>query len=708
MTTPAHPSAEAARPGALSTTQLEDLIRHARVLPLDIVQAKGNGHAGTAVSLTPLLTVLHAHHLRHDPQDPGWRWRDRFILSCGHASLALYLQLFLWGYGLEMEDLAAARRLGSLTPGHPERGMTPGVEMSTGPLGQGIAAAVGAAMEERRIRELLTPGESIDRSPLGHRTWCMVSDGDLSEGISSEAAALAGRAGLPGLIVIWDDNGITIDGTTSISTVEDVTARFEACGWRTLELDDAEDLQATERVLLEATHPGPADTRPVFLRVRTRIGHPMPVVGGTPAAHAGPVGDSEIAATRTALGLDPHHSFDMPEALLSAARTHARERGAHVRSSAETRLARWRDTHQESAALLDRLSCRGLPSGWEQALPDFGDQTSLATRSASGKILAALSPIMPELWGGSCDLSGSTSTVLPGDDDFTPEHAGRTIRFGIREHAQAAALSGMNLSGLTRPFGSTYLIFSDYQRPAIRLAALMGLPSLFIWTHDSLAVGEDGPTHQPVEQLASLRAVPGMSVVRPCDAWETRAAWREILHKDSGPVGLVLSRQGLPVLTGHRKAIDEGTSRGAYILADFPQDTARTPTASGAAHRVVLLASGSEVHVALSAREALRTRDVSARVVSVPCMEWFTQQPASYRDQVLPPDLRARVSVEAGVPQPWGGLVGIDGASIGVEEFGHSGDGPTQLATAGFTAQNVCEVALQVLDGLGRGVTGRE
>lgn len=676
---------------------LQDLIRHARVLPLDVVEAKGNGHAGTAVSLTPLLTVLCSRHLRHDPGSPEWLVRDRLILSCGHASLALYVQLFLWGYGLEMGDLRSARRLGSRTPGHPERGVTSGVEMSTGPLGQGIAAAVGAAMEERRIREMLTPGESIDESPLGHRTWCVVSDGDLSEGVSSEAAALAGRVGLPGLVVLWDDNAITIDGPTSISTVENVPARFSACGWRVIELENSEDLDAIDRTLDDAARVREGDARPVFVRVRTRIGYPMPHVGGTSAAHAGPVGSEEVSATKRILGLDEKGVFEMPSELLQAARRHARARGFRIHREADRCLQRWRDRDEEGAGLLDRLVEHRLPKGWEASLPDFSGNGTLATRSASGRILAGISPVLPELWGGSCDLSSSTAVTIPGDDDFTPDKAGRTIHFGIREHAQAAALSGMCLSGLTRPFGSTYLVFSDYQRPAIRLAALMGLPSLFIWTHDSLAVGEDGPTHQPVEQVSSLRTVPGLSVVRPADAWETRAAWKHVLEDRSGPVGLVLSRQALPVLDSYREEIEDGVARGGYVLADFPSGSA-----AAARHReqVILLATGSEVHVALDARDRLASMGVSARVVSVPCLEWFTRQPNAYRDAVLPPQIRARVSLEAGVDQAWGSLVGLDGASVSVEHFGHSGDGQEQLDRAGFTADHVCRVCDGVLDRL--------
>ncbi len=697
-------------PEGLPTSLEQDLIRHARVLPLDVVEQKGNGHAGTAVSLTPLLTALYARHLRHDPAEPLWPGRDRFILSCGHASLALYVQLFLWGYGIGMADLRDTRRLGSLTPGHPERGVTPGVEMSTGPLGQGFAAAVGSAMEERRVGELLAPGGAPEDNPLGHRTWCLVSDGDLSEGISAEAAALAGRVGLPRLVVLWDDNGITIDGSLARSTIEDFPARFIAAGWRVLTLGNTEDPEEVDRILVEVCRRDPGDTRPTFVRVRTRIGHPMPNIGGTPRAHAGPVGAEEVQRTKALLGLDPSKSFDMPGELLEAARRHGLERGRRLRGDWEREVAAWRRRDPRAGTLLDRLVARRLPEGWRSSVPGFPER-DLATRVASGRILAGLGEVLPELWGGSCDLSSSTSTVLPDGGDFTPEYAGSTVHFGIREHAQAAALSGMALSGLTRPVGSTYLVFSDYQRPAIRLSALMGLPTVFIWTHDSLAVGEDGPTHQPVEQIASLRTVPGLSIVRPADAWETAASWERILGLSEGPVGLVLSRQSLPVLAGEQKTIARGVPRGAYALADFPCGTAGDGAVARAGDgptqgndgmtapdlRVLILASGAEVHVALGARRLLADAGVPARVVSVPCLEWFEAQPEGYREEVLPRSVRARVSVEAGVSQPWGRLVGADGASVSVEGFGRSGDGAQQLADAGFTPEHVADVCLDTL-----------
>ena len=667
-----------------------DIIRHARVIPLDVVQAKGNGHAGTAVGLTPLLTTLYNHHLRHNPAHPDWVARDRFILSCGHTSLSLYLQLFLSGYGLEMSDLQAARKLGSITPGHPERGVTPGVEMSTGPLGQGLCAAVGVAMAERRVREMLTPGQSLDESPFGYRTWCLASDGDMFEGISSEAAALAGTVGLPGLIVLWDDNGISIDGPTSISTQEDVAGRFASAGWRVLEIGDAENTAAISQALHAACEPD-SQARPTFIRVRTRIGNPMPTVGGTSKAHAGAVGADEIAATKQILGLDPHESCSMPQPLLEASREWARRRGAELEEKWERGYATWRSNNAAGAKLFDRLASQALPKEWDAELPDFTEQT-LATRVASGQVLTSLVTAIPEIWGGSCDLSGSTSTDCGGVlEPFTRVHAGRSVYFGIREHAQAATLSGMCLSGLTRPFGSTYLAFSDYQKPAIRLASIMKLPSIFIWTHDSLAVGEDGPTHQPVEQIATLRAVPGFSVIRPGDAWETRAVWTRIVSRRDGPVGLVLSRQNLPVLHEYRDIVAQGAQRGGYVLADFPSDSQP---------QVILIATGSEVHVALKARELLAHSGISARVVSMPCVEWFEAQNQKYRDSVLPPLLRARVSVEAGIGAPWGAYVGLDGACVSVEQFGQSGDGAVQLADAGFTADHVSAVATRIVNQL--------
>lgn len=663
--------------------QDERVVAHARVLPLDVVQANGAGHAGTAVSLTPALYVLFQEVLRHDPHDPGWLGRDRFVLSAGHASLALYVQLYLSGYGLELADLRRTRALGSRTPGHPERGVTPGVETSTGPLGQGLGHAVGMAMAARRTRALLDPAALAGESLFDVRVWCLVSDGDLQEGVSHEVAALAGRLGLDDLVVLWDDNRISIEGDTALATVEDTPRRFAAYGWRVLDVPDAEDPALLRQVLEEATAGRGA---PTLVRLRTRIGHPMPTVGGTAAAHAGAPGPSEVAATKTLLGLDPEATFAMPDDLLAHARR-VGERGAAARRAWADRLEAWRASEPERAALLERLEAGRLPGGWADALPRFEVGATVATRVASSHALAALAGVLPELWGGSADLADSTGLAVPGWSDFLPDARGdgRQVHFGIREHAMAAALTGVALHGLTRGVGSTYLVFSDYLRPALRVAALMGLPVTLVLTHDSLAVGEDGPTHQPVEQLWSLRTVPGVAVVRPADARETVAAWRVLLERPpsaSGPVALALSRQGLPVLDVPEAEVLEGVRRGAYVVADVD------------APDVVLLATGSEVALALAAQAELADRRVAARVVSAPCLEWFEAQDRAYRDEVLPPRVRARVAVEAGVEQGWYRYVGLGGRVVGVTTFGASGEGSRVLAEAGVDVAAVVDAAL--------------
>jgi len=676
-----------------SSPEDERTVAHARVLPLDVVQANGGGHAGTAVSLTPALYVLFQELLRHDPACPDWSGRDRFVLSAGHASLALYLQLYLSGYGIEMADLRQTRKLGSITPGHPERGLTPGVETSTGPLGQGFANAVGLAMAARRTRTLLDPAAAPDTSPFDSRVWCLASDGDLQEGLSHEAAALAGRLALANLTLIWDDNRISIEGDTSLAVVEDTAARFAAYGWHVLDVPDGEDPARVRQALTQATS---ETTRPVFVRLRTRIGHPMPTVGGTAGAHAGAPGPDEVAATKELLGLDPHQSFAMPADLLAHARR-VGDRGAAAHAAWDEALARWRTEHPERSALLDRLTARALPAGWEQALPQFGAGTTVATRVASAHVLAALADVLPELWGGSADLAESTGTLVPEWEDFLPTDAGssprtravdgRQVHFGIREHAMAATLNGIALHGLTRAVGSTYFVFSDYMRPAVRLAALMRLPVTLIWTHDSVAVGEDGPTHQPVEHLWAARSVPGLAVVRPADARETVAAWRALLERAAGPTALVLSRQGLPVLDLAEQQVLDGTRRGAYVIAG-PE---------GADPDVVLIATGSEVHLALAARTELAKRGVAARVVSAPCLEWFDAQDRAYRDSVLPPAVRARVSIEAGVAQGWHRYIGLDGRTVAVEDFGVSATGAQVLAARGITLEAVVDAAMDSL-----------
>jgi len=679
-TTPTTPATPAARPDGWPTELDERVVAHARVLPLDVVQANGAGHAGTAVSLTPALYVLFQEVLRHDPAGPAWPGRDRFVLSAGHASLALYVQLYLSGYGLEMDDLRRTRKLGSRTPGHPERGVTPGVETSTGPLGQGLGHAVGMAMAARRVRALLDPDAAPGDSPFDVRVWCLASDGDLQEGVSHEVAALAGRQRLEHLVVLWDDNRISIEGDTSLATAEDTPARFAAYGWRVLEVADAEDPARVRAALTEAARPAGA---PTFVRLRTRIGHPMPHVGGTAAAHAGAPGADEVAATKALLGL-PDAPFSMPDELLAHARR-VRERGAAAHAAWRERLAAWRAAHPERAALLDRLERRALPDGWADALPTFESGRSVATRVASSQVLAALAGVLPELWGGSADLAESTGLDVAAWTDALPENPdGRQVHFGIREHGMTAVLAGVALFGLTRAVGSTYFVFSDYLRPALRVAALMHLPVTLVLTHDSLAVGEDGPTHQPVEHLWSLRAVPGLDVVRPADARETVAAWRVLLERER-PTALVLSRQGLPVLDVPDDAVLAGVRRGAWVVADDPEPD------------VVLLATGSEVSLALAARAALAARGVAARVVSAPCLEWFAEQDAAYREAVLPPGLRARVAVEAGVDQGWYRYVGLDGCVVGVADYGLSGAGDQVLAARGVHVDAVVDAALAVV-----------
>jgi transketolase len=664
----------------------EDAVRHARVLPLDVVQAKGSGHAGTAVGLAPFLSVLFNEYLRHDPAEPGWLGRDRFVLSCGHTSLSLYLQLFLAGYGLEMSDLRAARTLDSATPGHPEWGHTPGVETTTGPLGQGIGNAVGMAMATRRVRSLLDPDAAPGASPFDHRIYCLASDGDMQEGISHEAAALAGHLRLAGLVLIWDDNGISIEGPTDVATSEDVSARMAAYGWRTLSIDDAESLDAVRTGLDAALE---TDDRPVFIRLRSRIGHPMPAIGGTAKAHAGAPGEAEVAATKEALGLDPGLSFHMPSELLERTRSRAARRAELLRAPWEKAFSAWAQEHPERARTLERLERGRLPEGWDAELPRFETGESLATRVASARTLAGAGRRIEELWGGSADLAetngtwsaefpsflpaGSTNAEWPGGEE------GRAIHFGIREHAMGAVLNGIALNGLTRVFGATFFVFSDYMRPSVRLAALMQLPVLYVWTHDSVAVGEDGPTHEPVEHLWAYRGIPGLAVVRPGDARETVAAYRRILEEPRGPVALALSRQGVPVLED-QAAIEAGVRRGGYVLAD----------AEGRPDAIVL-ATGSEVHLAVEAARRLAERGVGVRVVSMPCLEWFEEQSPEYREEVLPAEVTARVSVEAGTAQGWYRYLGTRGVAVSVEGFGFSGNGAEVLRRKGITAEAVVD-----------------
>lgn len=658
------------------TSEDHDVVRYARIIPVEVVEEAGSGHAGTAVSLTPLLYALFQRHLRHDPRDPDWLGRDRFILSCGHASLGLYLQLYLSGYGLEIEDLRAFRVRGSRTPGHPERGVTPGVEVSTGPLGQGVANAVGLALSSARVADLL--GTDL----LSPHVWCLASDGDLEEGVSSEAASLAGALGLSRLTLIWDDNRISIEGSTDITFREDVAARFRAYGWEVLTIDDAEDLDEISTVLTAARA---VTDRPVLVRLRSVIGHPIPELAGTHHAHAGTVGPDRLRQMKAALGVDPDAAHQMP--VLDHARKVA-ERGQELHVTWDDAVARWREEDPVRAQLLDRLRDGEPPEDLDDALDDVAAKArTAATRQASGAVLAAVGPVMPELWGGSADLAESNNAVVAADLSFLPRdvdsaewpgrYGGRQLHFGIREHAMAGILNGIALHGLTRAFGATYLVFADYLRPAVRLAALQGLPVIHVWTHDSISVGEDGPTHQPVEQLWSLRAIPGLAVARPADWHETVEVWRRVLTRRSGPTALALSRHATPVL---RRSSSWGSpDRGGYVVR-----TAEDP-------RAILYGTGTEVGVCEAAADLLADRGIPCEVVSLPCLEWLSEEPADYRARVLHRPAPARVVLEAGISLGWAGVLGSDVQCISIEDFGTSGSGSEALAAAGFTPEAVAD-----------------
>jgi len=673
-----------------------DLIR---VLAMDAVQKTGNGHPGTAMSLAPAAYLLFQRILRHDPGDPAWPGRDRFVLSCGHSSLTLYCQLYLSGYGLSLDDLKSLRTWGSQTPGHPEHGHTAGVETTTGPLGQGIGNAVGMAMAARRERGLFDPSAAPGESPFDHHIYCFASDGDIEEGISHEVSSLAAHQQLGNLTLLYDDNYISIEDNTNIAKSEDVCARYEAYGWHVQRIDwragdgtyheDVPALYAAFEAARQVTD------RPSFIALRTIIGYPAPNKQNTGSAHGAALGADEVAATKVILGFDPAVDFPVEDEAL----THAREvagRGKALHATWDDSFAQWASANPAGKALFDRLATRTLPEGWTDALPVFpADAKGIATRKASGDILSALAGTLPELWGGSADLAESNLTTMKGEPSFIPaEHQtamwpgnpyGRTLHFGIREHGMGSILNGIALHGGTRPYGGTFLVFSDYMRPSVRLAALMQLPVTYVWTHDSIGLGEDGPTHQPVEHVWSLRNIPGFNVVRPGDANETAVAWRTILER-AEPVGLCLTRQNLPTLdrsakTGLNSA--EGVARGGYVLADGSD--------------LILIATGSEVAIALDAREQLAAEGVSARVVSMPCVEWFEAQDAAYRHEVLPSDIRARVSVEAGITGPWRMFTGDGGASVGVDHFGASADYKRLYAEFGLTAERVTAVARDVL-----------
>ncbi|MEU7404266.1 transketolase [Streptomyces sp. NPDC044948] len=665
----------------------------ARVLAADAVQKVGNGHPGTAMALAPAAYTIFQKVMRHDPADPEWTGRDRFVLSPGHTSLTLYTQLYLAGYEVELDDLKAFRTHGSKTPGHPEYGHTAGVETTTGPLGQGVANAVGMAMAARYERGLFDPEAPEGASPFDHTVWAIVSDGDLQEGVSAEASSLAGHQRLGNLVFLYDDNHISIEGDTATAFSEDVLKRYEAYGWHTQRVEPAESGDVDVHALYAALTAAKAETgRPSIIAMRTIIAWPAPNARNTEASHGSALGAEEVAATKRLLGFDPERSFAVEDEVLGRTRA-ALDRGAEAHAAWDKRIAAWRDTAPERAALFDRVVAGRLPEGWEDSLPVFETGRAVATRAASGKVLQALGAVLPELWGGSADLAGSNNTTIDKSSSFLPagnplpeaDPYGRTLHFGIREFSMAAEMNGIALHGNTRIYGGTFLVFSDYMRNAVRMSALMQLPVTYVWTHDSVGLGEDGPTHQPVEHLAALRAIPGLNVVRPADANETATVWAEILRRHSthpAPHGLALTRQGVPTYAPNPDA-----ARGGYVLAD----------ASTGTPDVVLIATGSEVRLAVAAREALEAEGTATRVVSMPSVEWFEEQPNAYRESVLPPSVRARVAVEAGIGLTWHRFVGDAGRIVSLEHFGASADAKTLFAEFGLTAEHVAAAARESL-----------
>ncbi len=686
----------------------------ARMLAMDAVQRTGNGHPGTAMSLAPLAYLLYQKLMRHDPAEPQWPGRDRFVLSAGHTSLTQYVQLYLSGYGLELDDLKALRTWGSRTPGHPEVNHTPGVEITTGPLGQGLASAVGMAAAARRERGLLDPEAEPDESPFDHTVWVIASDGDIQEGISSEASSWAGHQELGDLVVVYDANQISIEDDTDVAMSEDTGRRYEAYGWHVQTVDwtggrgaeagrdgtYAEDVHALHEALVAARG---ERSRPSLVILRTIIAWPAPDAQNTGKAHGSALGPDEVAAAKRVMGMDPDQTFAVDDEVLAHTRR-AGERGHATHKDWDERFSEWRSRRPGAVELWERLSERRLPDGWADALPTFPSGEDVATRKASGAVLNALAPVLPELWGGSADLAESNNTAMKDDPSFLPEHRqtamwpgnryGRNLHFGIREHAMGAILNGIALHGATRPYGATFLTFSDYMRPAVRLAALSQMPVVFVWTHDSIGLGEDGPTHQPIEHLASLRAMPGLDVVRPADANEVSVAWRTVLEHNDRPAGLVLSRQNLPTFPRDSDgfASATGVARGGYVLLDA-LDEAGGPVEPD----VLLVGTGSEVQLAVAARETLAGDGIRARVVSMPCREWFAEQDPDYRDSVLPPAVRARVSVEAGVAQGWHEVVGDAGRTISIEHYGASADYETIYAKVGITADAVAAAARESL-----------
>ncbi len=685
----------------LDWTEIDDkAVDTVRVLAMDAVQKVGNGHPGTAMSLAPAAYLLFQKVMRHDPADPDWIARDRFVLSCGHSSLTLYIQLFLGGWGLELEDLKALRTWGSKTPGHPEYGHTAGVETTTGPLGQGVGNAVGMAMAARRQRGMFDPESAVGTSLFDHQIYALCSDGDLEEGVSSEASSIAGTQKLGNLTLIYDDNQISIEDDTDIAFTEDVAKRYEAYGWHVQTIDWTnggkeykEDVRALYRAIEEAEK---VTDQPSFILLKTVIAWPAPNAQGTGAAHGSALGEDEVAATKEVLGFDPAQTFEVPADVIAHTRQ-LRDRGVTWGSEWHEQYAAWCEKHPDRHGLLHRLKSRTLPEKWDAKLPSFpADEKGIATRKASGAVIQKIAAALPEFWGGSADLAGSNNTTIEDAPSFIPEdrstkmwkadpYAGRVLHFGIREHGMGAIMNGIAAHGDTRVFGGTFLTFSDYMRGAVRLAALMRLPVTYVWTHDSIGLGEDGPTHQPVEQLAALRAIPGLDIVRPGDANETVACWKAIIENSDRPAGLVLTRQNVPVFPRDDQGFAglDDVRKGGYVLLDAKDGTPD----------VVLVGTGSELQLAVQAREILAEKDIFARVVSMPCREWFDEQEPAYRETVIPPTLKARVAVEAGVAQGWREIVGDHGRIVSLEHYGASADYARIYREFGITAEAVAAAA---------------
>lgn len=678
----------------LGWNDLDDqAISYARALAADAVQRAGNGHPGTAMALAPVAYLLFQHHLRHDPRDPKWIGRDRFILSCGHSSLTLYTQLFYSGYGLTLDDLKEFRKKDSATPGHPEYGHTAGVETTTGPLGQGIGNAVGMAMAARYERGLFDPKAARNKSIFDHHIYVLASDGDLQEGISAEASSIAGLQKLSNLIVIYDDNKITIEGDIELSFTEDVSARYRSYHWNVIEVGTLPSGEVDLVSLNAAINQAKSQTvAPTLIRLKTVIAWPAPKLQGSSKSHGSALGVEEVAATKVALGLDPKEDFAMPTEVLAHARK-VLDRAATLRNEWDRNFNNWRNENKEAAELSDRLVSKELPKNWRTSLPEFSSEKEISTRKASGDVIQKLAALLPEMWGGSADLAESNNTTIEGAKSFLPSSSssadpyGRVIHFGIREHAMGAIMNGIALHGGTKPFGGTFLVFSDYMRPSVRLAALMKLPVTYIWSHDSIGLGEDGPTHQPVEHAAALRAIPGLDVIRPADANEVAQCWGQLIE-NARPAGLLLSRQNLPVFDRSKCNSAVGATKGAYIL--------REPIA-GEKPKAILIATGSEVALALDAQDALAAKQIPVRVVSMPCWEWFRGQSSAYQESVLPKNISARVSIEAGIAMGWAEFTGSSGKSISLEHFGASASAKELFTAFGFTVERVTAAVEEIL-----------